>query len=414
MKRNYYFFTLLLLTLPASCLAKKPYKAVFITPISDAIGSPIKTFFPEISTSQAYAQLPISGGLPLSSSCCPRLHQFLFNEIGTVIKENGQEVLIQSSNCFYITQANNTPQYTYWTLKKNIVSLEQLENQGIDINLFPPAITFEDPTSIENENVATLIKPWFDQITRQTFSSGTRFLKAEDQLDQNNVTVYLFNPQEKKFILVPIPVSNIVPMHPTTPQEKIDLFVHILQSLAHQNHGYIPYVWGGCSFTATADKRFTEKDSASGTAACSYYEIKDFAHTPKPGLDCALLILFAAQQAKIPFFFKNSFTIATYLKKLKPDQALAAGDVIWIPGHVMVVADIAKNTLIEARGYKYKGQGKVQEIELNKVFKKINSFAQLENAWRNHQSLERIGEDGSIIERIKNFKLLSMRSIMEQ
>ena len=118
MKHNQYIFIIIILLLHAAAFAKKPYKAVVIVPIADAIGSQIQTFFPEGSSGQSHTNLPVSGGMPLSSSCCPRLHQLLFNEIGTVIKEEGQEVLIKISNCFYITHTNNTPHHAYWTLKK--------------------------------------------------------------------------------------------------------------------------------------------------------------------------------------------------------------------------------------------------------------------------------------------------------
>ena len=410
MKHNHYIFMVFILMLGASAFAKKAYKAVVIVPIADGVGSPIQTFFPESSPTKAYANLPVSGGMPLSSSCCPRLHQFLFNEIGTVIKEEGPEVLIKISNCFYITQTNNTPQHIYWTLKKNIISIDRLESKGISTDKFPPSISFENPESMNNERVATLINPWFDEGKKNTYSAGTRFLKTTDQHENASITVHLFDAQENEFTRAIIPTSYLVESGLNSSEKKVELFVKILKMWAHPNNGFIPYVWGGCSFTETTDQPFTEIQDK----ACSYYEINNFSPIPKPGLDCSNLILRAAQLAGIPFFFKNSYTMAEYLKKLQPTQQLSAGDIIWIPGHVMVVADIAKNTLIEARGYKYKGQGKVQEIVLNKVFKKIHTFDQLVAARNAKQPLQRLGDDGSIIETIKNFKLLSMRSIMEQ
>lgn len=79
----------------------------------------------------------------------------------------------------------------------------------------------------------------------------------------------------------------------------------------------------------------------------------------------------------------------------------------------MVVGDLKRNTLIEARGYKYKGQGKVQEIALNQVFKDIDNYDQLLKAYREKTMLERLGRDGSVVEKIAHFKLLSLASCMD-
>jgi cell wall-associated NlpC family hydrolase len=409
MKHGYLILTIILFIGHSNILAKKPYKAVVIAPIADAVGSPIKTLSPEKSPTQAYAQLPLCAYEPLVSSCCPRLHQLLFNEIGTVVKEEGQEVLIQVTNCFYITQTNNTPHHSYWTLKKNILSFNSLEEKGVDTHNFPPPISFQDPGSATNQRVGTLVKPWHDATTQRTYSAGTRFLKTTEQPDENFTTVHIFDPSQNEFVTATVPNTYLVDATANTTQKKLELFVHILKNWAHQDNGAIPYVWGGCSFTQTTDQPYTQlhKDSYS------FYEIKGFEYTPRPGLDCSNLILRAAQLAGIPFFFKNSHTTAVNLKQLTSNDQLAPGDIIWIPGHVLIVVDVNKNTLIEARGYKYKGQGKIQEIALNQVFKKIDSFDQLVDAKNAKRSLERLGADGSVVEVIKNFKLLSMRSIME-
>lgn len=403
---------LLVLATASIVLAKKPYKAVVIVPIADAAGSPIKTFFSESCAEQAYNTLPICGGKPLASSCCPRLHQLLFNEIGTVIKEEGQEVLIKISNCFYSTEHNHAPQHAYWTLKKNIMSLKKLEDQEISIDNFPAPISFYKPSSITDEQVVTLVRPWNDEVTNQTFSAGTRFLKVVDQKPDQGVSVHIFNAHKKEWGTRTIP-SSFLGENLSDNAKKIELFISLLKKWAHPDTGYIPYVWGGCSFTATAHEPFNEKQNSSSDTACTFYEIKNFNAEPKPGFDCSNLIMRAAQVAGIPFFFKNSHTMTAHIKKLHHDAQLSAGDIIWIPGHVLIVADTNKNTVIEARGYKYKGQGRVQEIALNKIFKGIHSFEDLVKAWHAKQPLERLSDDGSIIEIIKHFKLLSMQSIME-
>lgn len=398
------------LALCTTTITKTPYMAVVIQPIADALGSPIQTFFPTIDPVTAYNNLPVSGGKPLVSSSCPRIHQLLFNEKGTVIKEQDQEVLIKINTCFYITHSNKSAQHSYWTHKKNIMPFKELKEKKIDTNLFPPSISFSNPLSITNNKVVTLVKPWSDPSTNQTFSAGTRFLKSENQSVENGVTVYLYNIFIGDFSQITIPHSFIAPIAHDT-QKKINLFLQILKQWANLDHGYIPYVWGGCSFISTAQETPTEKQDDSN-ATYSFYTIKNFNHVPKPGFDCSNLIMRAAQIAGIPFFYKNSLTITTHLKPLRQNQILEAGDIIWIPGHVLIVADLQKNTVIEARGYTYKGSGKIREISLKKVFKHIKNFNALTQAWRTQKPLERLGDDGSTIERIKQYNLLSLQSIM--
>lgn len=114
--------------------------------------------------------------------------------------------------------------------------------------------------------------------------------------------------------------------------------------------------------------------------------------------------------AGIPFFYKNTVTIAEHLKEIDPNESLQPGDIIWVRGHVMVVANIKRNTIIEARGYDG-GYGHVHEIALAKVFKGIKTFADLKKAWLEKQPLIRLNKAGKIQDSFKSVKLLSMKSV---
>ena len=39
------------------------------------------------------------------------------------------------------------------------------------------------------------------------------------------------------------------------------------------------------------------------------------------------------------------------LPEVGPDQKIKVGDLIYFPGHVMIVSDLAKNLFIESAGY---------------------------------------------------------------
>ncbi len=78
---------------------------------------------------------------------------------------------------------------------------------------------------------------------------------------------------------------------------------------------------------------------ASG-ARVSVYERTECTQHPMSGFDCAGIISRAAQMCGIPYYFKNTYTLAHYLKSLSIDTHLQEGDLIWIPGHVMIVSDL--------------------------------------------------------------------------
>jgi hypothetical protein len=135
-----------------------------------------------------------------------------------------------------------------------------------------------------------------------------------------------------------------------------------------------------------------------------------FSYNQLPGFDCAGLILRAAQCCGIPFFFKNSTTIAHYMRPLQPNETIEEGDILWIYGHVMVVADIRRNTIVEARSH-YHGFGKVHEIPLHQEFKGMNTFEDLRKAFFNKQGLERLDASGNVVQKITQFKILKFSSL---
>ena len=142
-----------------------------------------------------------------------------------------------------------------------------------------------------------------------------------------------------------------------------------MRQWAKRKEGFIPYVWGGFSFTDTIK-----------TTSC--FLLKDETTSPKTGLDCVGIIARVAQIYGIPYFYKNTTTIKQCLTPLARNSKLMTGDIIWVPGHVMIVADLTNHTLIEARGYDH-GYGKVQEIPLNEEFKGINTYRDLIDAYHN-------------------------------
>lgn len=343
-----------------------PYEAVTSVPVADLVGHPLHSCLSLYS----YETIPVYSKTVAGTPACPRMHQLLFNEKVTVLKETATEVCVAIHSVYFTTQQRPSPQKTYWTEKKNIIPLHKIADASAYL---PEALDFATKKITSSQPTVTLIMPWFDPISNQTFSAGTRFVLAHHK--EHTYYVYLLDPVTCTFNQLPIDASIcLLEKAHTCPQEKRAHFVAVLKHWAHLENGFIPYVWGGASFTLPYTAPHVCERS-SHKQHTSFYYPKDTL-VPKAGLDCTGLIARAAQLCSIPYFLKNSHTIATTLQPIKPSMSLQEGDIIWIQGHVMVVSDLANNKLIEARGYP-DGYGKIHEIELEKVFKGIPTYQNL-------------------------------------
>lgn len=153
MIRGYIACLLCILATTYCVYAVPSYKAAVIVPVADLVGAPIQTFFPQTSVIQAYHDLVVCGGKPAMHSCCPRLHQLLFNEIVTVIEEQDQEIRVQISSCFYVPKDRLAPQYTYWMLKQHVVPLQELEQSD-------PLLTISHSRYLLKIQCPSLIQTW--------------------------------------------------------------------------------------------------------------------------------------------------------------------------------------------------------------------------------------------------------------
>ncbi|MCX5922057.1 MAG: hypothetical protein NTX86_01885 [Candidatus Dependentiae bacterium] len=418
------------LLLPLSLYANNTHKALVAVPIIDLVGSPIQDLIPNVSEPKAYKALPLCGGNTNKFLACPRMHQLLFNEVVTIIEVKNSEALIHIPNFFYMVNGKATPQHAYWTPKKNLIMFKELVKQGVDLEKIPKSLSFRKKTIPVDHNTVTLIMPYTDTTLPYTFSAGTRFIKVQDLSTKEDLSaealakeeannspditrVYAFDKKSMSHKELAIPTSLLVSNENKEPKEKIKQFVDLLKQWAHQKNGFIPYVWGGCSFTKTNNGEYEEIQQKTSTSVTSYFTLSDDQETPKSGMDCSGLIGRAAQISGIPYFFKNTATVTSHLKPLHKNEVLEEGDIIWIPGHVMIVSNIEKNMLTEARARLNNCHGKIQEIALNKIFKGINSYQELIKAFHTKQPLYRLDLAGNVFETITTMKLLKMDSVWQ-
>lgn len=412
MKRRIFIFCVsLLLPLHKTHASQK---AVICVPVADLLGQPIATIFPDTSAEQSYNSIGMCGTQITSPLSCPRLHQLLYNDIVDVVKETDDEVCIQISHAYYLTTSSTIPQNQYWTLKKNICYLNRISTFPIPITSLPNPIDFSDTNhgALYNTETVTLTEPHYYSKLKITFSAGTRFARTTTPLKKraSNIDVFIIDYISMKQQIIKIPLTKCMFNRDNqTKEQRITEFVYLLKKWAHCKKGHIPYVWGGTSFRQPVHGNFKEITKTSCKGDYSFYEYEKNIQQPKSGFDCSGLILRAAQICGIPYFCKNTATIAQCLPPLSINDKLNAGDLILIKGHVMIVSDIAKNLLIEARSYGH-GYGKLHEIPLNQVFDNIETYNDLWNAYKEKKVIKRKDKDGKIRDSFTNLQLFSMKN----
>lgn len=373
------------------------YKALVIVPVADLVGSPLK------GGATAYKHLPVCGSRPNAFTPCKRLHQLLFNEIVDVVEEDHEQVQVAVPYLFFVSNGTNKKQNTYWTLKKN---LYPLPTDSAIRAAIPQTADFGQST-VQQPNTVTLILPFHDPVTKLTFSAGTRFVVESTNEENATVNVFVLHPTTHTITVIAIPQKLcLIPASDKEHQRKN--FVKLVRLWAHNGNGIIPYVWGGCSMIFTTPQ-LTFNETCIKNHTC-HYEINDNDAPLKTGFDCAGLVTRAAQAVGLPYYYKNTTTLASHLTPLTSGQHLHDGDLIWTPGHVMIVSNRDHNLLVEACGYA-SGWGRVREVPMNHLFKNIETCTDLETLFENKQPLKRIDKTGNVSSTYATFKLLALDSI---
>lgn len=395
--RNFFCYIMLFVTtLDNFALCTQPTYAVTSVPVADLIGQP--------ADDKTYGALPL---FTKPVTACPRIHQLVFNEVVTIEEEIGPQVRISLHSVFYEQTPHGTPQTSYWSLKKNFITFDQLLSKEISLSTIPHPINFRTKKmDCSGQDTVSLLFPHYDSNSHTLFSAGTRFVIAQHESLSKSYSVFVIDPHTITIKLIHLPANKCIRVnYAESMHEKRSLFVNVLRTWAHPEHGFIPYVWGGCSFTHLHhDTHFAQHKENDGVI-----KFKPIHRHNKPctGFDCAGMIVRAAQLCTIPFFYKNTATMANHLPEIKQDMKIEEGDIIWFSGHVMIVSDLKKNKIIEARAYS-QGYGKIHELPLNTVFKEIDTFEQLRKLAHENKKISRLQKDGTIAHTITNLKLFKL------
>lgn len=378
-----------------------PHKAFITAPVVDMVGDPLR---------ERYCKdMPISWGPSKEDQiCCLRMHQGLFNEIVTVIKIQGDWALVELENCFWQTAESDEKLNQAWMRKKNLVPFDDLEKRNVSAWFIP------EPISIKrrqlSSNVITLAFPYFDQLTRKTYSAGTRFVCSDDK-KYGYYTVHIFDCHEWQFKKTFIPDAVCHVCQNNKKSDCIADFVALLRSWI-RHEGFIPHCWGGTSLTQFyTNVGYSLHAKTIEGKKVQYWQLDDVAKEKVwSGFDASGLPLRAAQICGIPYYFKNSTTAAKNLRALEFYEAVQEGDLIWVPGGLFVISDLTHHRLIGSLGYQH-GYGKVVELPMSKLFEGIETMTDLINAYFHQHPLRMKDGYGQVYRTVDQFKILKMKSV---
>jgi hypothetical protein len=106
--------------------------------------------------------------------------------------------------------------------------------------------------------------------------------------------------------------------------------------------------------------------------------------------------------AGIPFPWKKTEVISKQCPLLKKTDTIEIGDLLCIPGHVMIMS--GNNEIIEARGYS-SGYGCIHRAPLNRIFENIYTYEDLLRAYHRKIPLVLLDKKGVMSKMYATFTL---------
>jgi hypothetical protein len=351
----------------------EPYQVVIKVPVADMGSS-----FPP----------PYDPSLSPEIIRCRRAHQGLFNEIFSCTFTLGDACKVCCDTIVYGVDERGKQRNTFWVHKKDLIRLDECEQAGIASSI---------PGCSPNQLIVALTYPW------RNLSVGTRLVHVSWQDTEDSYAVLLPDYIIRNVITAYVPRKDALVMTSGLPQEQRQLFVKLINQLIDRtslsSDQVIAYVWGGSSLVRLYNANaFHQKHGAWHYCKAVY---------PYTGYDCSELVMRMAQLAGINFVWKTSQVMSEQCAVLARDSILEDGDLIWVPGHIIIVSSIANNEIIEARGYG-SGYGRVHRIKLGECFKGIDDYDQLIDAYYLQKPLLLCDKQGEVVKVLPVFKILKL------
>ena len=327
---------------------------------------------------------------PVHGTNINRAHQGLYNDIGFCSEETADKIKISYPHIVYgFNGKTKKPLSSFWAQKKHIAPLNELDDELLDA--IPHPHYAQQPTIV-------LTYPW------KEFSVGTRFKHIAEQDTKKTYAIKRIDHTTNTVVYDFIPKKHAIQEIKQDAHDTRKLFVKTINDLVDKveksgQNNVIPYVWGGSSFTKPyQDEAFHKKD---GTWH------RNEKHGTHDGYDCSEFVMRMAKIAGIDFPWKTTSMIERAKRALDSTDELEDGDLIWVPGHVMIVSNIKRNEIIESRAYA-SGYGCVHRITLEECFDGISTYDDLLHRYYAKEKIKFKNKDGTIAEKTYNFKLLKL------
>lgn len=374
------------IALITSCALAQACEVVFINPITDAyLKNPHNRIY-----DPAYAEYK-----GYSGTSCFRAHQVLFNERGILVETQGDFALVRLFGTFFTY--NGVRNSAYWVPQSSYVRISDC-NQAI----FPAPFSWENPVSALNQDTITLKDSYVCPKTGLSYSAGTRFV-ATKLPNEKAYRAMRYDPESNTNHALIVPISHCAVQYKKSIDRK-KYFVDLLRHWVSTKR--IPYVWGGASCgRSVAGKQPQEVHEKLNDKDLHYWAWPD-EPLPREGADCSGIVLRAAQAAGIPHFARNTATMLVELARVPPEKPLEEGDLFCFAGHVMVVASLKENTMIEAVGYSQYGY--LHEIPIVRRFQGIKTCAELRAACERREPIVLLTKNGEPSLTLENPAFLRM------
>ncbi len=379
-----------------------PYRAFCKSPVADIVITPLEA---ENATYEQiksfYDNLPASWGpSKIDQLACPRIHQLLLHEIVTVLEENNFEAHVEILPLFAARDAQTLQSVHGWMLKEHLCKFDEE-----CMPFLPQPIDWQSGIINDNDQTVALISPYVDQNNR-LYSAGTRFALTRE-MDENFHAI-TFDNQLNNFREISLPQSICAYQPALAQYDKRMLFCTLITMWAEIPDLAIPLIWGGASIGGAYEQNdYFSAERFIQNKTLQVWDRPLYGFTPHMGLDASTLISRAAQLVGIPYFCKNSITASLMLDELAVNEYPLEGDIIWIPGGLLVIADMENNALITAMSYT-SGYGCVVKLPISAVFKDITTINDLVVAKNSGQSLIALNRDGSVAREVTEFKILKL------
>jgi hypothetical protein len=370
-------------------------------PIAEIVNSPLGIGHSNYDhVKAAYEALPISWGSDVrSKEACPRIYQLLLHELAVILEETDYEYLVAIPTAVTATQAGQIEPVQGWTLKTNLWDISQYGFDPESYDLLLPI------GSNKSREVLFLVSPFLDN-DGSFYSAGTKFYVA--QVLNTDYIVYAFDAALGHFKKITIPQILCSYQPQTFPDhQKREPFCDLVTMWATVTpQACIPLVWGGCSIGKVWDhddyyKSLRTLDDGSTVAVWDRPKYGDDYYM---GLDASSIILRAAQIVDIPYPWRNS---TTALLMLEHTNQPSDGDLLWVPGGLCIINNMAQNTIITVMSYT-SGYGCLVQLPLHQAFKDIATYQDLIDAYQNGYPLTLLNHDGSIARSVENYAFLKL------